>query len=164
MSNEHILEAVLFAAGEAVPLPKLAAVIEQDSKTTSQILQALADKYSAENRGFLIIQVDNAFQMATNPLYSQAVQDFFQVPQKNNLTQALLETLAIIAYKQPVTKGQIEEIRGVSAEHAVNRLLEYGLIMEKGRLDAPGRPILFVTSEEFLKHFGLKNLEELPRA
>jgi segregation and condensation protein B len=100
--------------------------------------------------------------MCTNPDYYAYVQELLKNPQRKILTQALIETLAIIAYKQPVTKAQIEEIRGVNADHAVNKLMEYRLVVEKGRLDAPYRPILFGTSDEFLKYFGFTNLTSLP--
>lgn len=162
MEHEKILEAILFAAGEAVPLASLADAIGADRRTTEQLLRRLSDSYEASKRGIQIIEINNSFQMTTNPLYYQYIQALVQNPREKTLSRTLLETLAIIAYKQPVTKGQIEEIRGVSADHSVNRLLEYGLIVEKGRLDAPGRPILFGTSDEFLRHFGFRNTDQLP--
>jgi segregation and condensation protein B len=107
------------------------------------------------------MEAEDAFRLCTNAEYSEEVRRLLQKPLRKPLTQPLLETLSIIAYKQPVTKGVIEEIRGVNADHAVNKLLEYGLIIEKGRLEAPGRPILFGTSEDFLRVYGLTRVEEL---
>ena len=109
-----------------------------------------------------VIELENAFQMCTRPeLYDYIIRLTHQ-PKKHVLTDVMLETLAIVAYKQPVTRSVVEQIRGVSSDHAINRLVEYGLICETGRLDAPGRPILFGTTEEFLRTFGLKSSEHLP--
>jgi len=158
----HTLEALLFASGEAVEAAKLAVAVSLDEETVIKILRGMADLYRQENRGILIMEFDGSFQMCTNQLYFDAVAKLTQIPAKKALTAVLLETLAIIAYKQPVTKAQIEEIRGVNADHAVNRLMEYGLVAERGRLDAPGKPILLGTSEEFLKYFGLESLGKMP--
>lgn len=160
--SEGAIEAVLFATGEAVSISRIADGIGQDVKTASGIIRNLADKYENENRGIHIIEINGSYQMCTNPNYYEYIQALLKNPQKKVLTQSLIETLAIIAYKQPVTKAQIEEIRGVNADHAVNKLMEYNLVIEKGRLDAPYKPILFGTSDEFLKYFGFKNLESLP--
>jgi len=159
---ESALEAILFASGESVTRAKLAYCLELDEKDIKSIITGLADRYEAENRGIKIIQVDDAYQMCTNEIYFDFVARLVKSPEKKALSPALLETLAIIAYKQPVTKAMIEEIRGVDAAHAVNKLMEFRLIREAGRLDVPGKPILFSTSEDFLKYFGLKNLNELP--
>ncbi|MDR2904023.1 MAG: SMC-Scp complex subunit ScpB [Clostridiales bacterium] len=159
---EAAIEAILFAAGEAVSLSRIAEAIAQDGKTTALLIKKLIDQYEAEGRGIRIIEIDGSYQMCTNPDYYAFVQELLKNPQRKILTQALIETLAIIAYKQPVTKAQIEEIRGVNADHAVNKLMEYRLVVEKGRLDAPYRPILFGTSDEFLKYFGFNNLASLP--
>ncbi len=159
---EKIIEAILFAAGEVVDVKNIAAAIDQDVKTTAMILNNLADKYKTEKRGISIIQVQDGWQMCTNKEYYDYIKKLYQAPVRKTLSTTLLETLAIIAYKQPVTKGQIEEIRGVSAEHAVNKLVEYGLVCERGRLDVPGRPILFGTTEEFLKYFGFSSIESMP--
>jgi segregation and condensation protein B len=113
-------------------------------------------------RGFIIIEVEDSFQLCSNPEYFEYIKTLFSSSQKKKLTQPLLETLAIIAYKQPVTKSDIEEIRGVSAEHSVNKLIEYNLVCEKGRRESPGKPILFGTTEEFLKYYGYSNLSQLP--
>ena len=159
---EAIIESLLFVAGEAVLLKQISKVIEQDPITTQKILYRMQEEYEKQGRGIQIIELDGAFQMCTKPQYFEYIQKLYETPQKFTLTQALLETLAIIAYKQPITKVQIEDLRGVSCDHVVNRLLEYGLVCEVGRLDAPGRPLLFGTTEEFLRYFGFRSLEELP--
>ena len=159
---EQILEAVLLTMGESVELSKLAEVIEEDKNTTREILYGMKDKYQCQNRGMDIIELDGAFQMCSRPeLYDYLIK-IAKNPRKYVLSDTVLETLSIIAYKQPVTKMEIEKIRGVSCDFAVNKLLEYNLVTELGRLDAPGRPLLFGTTEEFLRSFGVKSLEELP--
>ncbi len=160
---ESIIESVLFVTGELVPLAKLAEVLEEDPSAVRDCISAMTEKYKSQNRGFRIIQVNDAFQMCSAPENFQYIQKAFEKSNKKHLTQTLLETLAIIAYKQPITKGQIEEIRGVNADHAVNKLIEYELVTEKGRLEVPGRPILFGTTDNFLKFFGFTKPEDLPQ-
>ncbi len=159
---ESVVEAILFASGDIVSIKSIAAATEQSEKTVQTVINNLSDKYIYEKRGFKIIQVGEGYQMCTNPEYFDYIKKLFQAPVRKTLSTTLLETLAIIAYKQPITKGQIEEIRGVSADHAVNKLVEYELVCEKGRLDAPGKPILFGTTDEFLRFFGFNTLENLP--
>lgn len=159
---EAVIEAVLFTMGDSVEVEKLAAAIEHDVDTTIKIVHNMMDKYQAENRGIKIIELENAFQMCTKPEYYDALIKVASQPRKYALTDVLLETLSIIAYKQPITKLEIEKIRGVNCEHAVNKLVEYGLAKEVGRLDAPGRPMLFGTTEEFLRSFGVQSIDELP--
>lgn len=161
---ESVIEAILFAGGEAVSVKNIAAATEQDEKTVASVINNMADKYSLEKRGIKIIQVGDSYQMCTNPEYYDYIRKLYQSPARKTLSTTLLETLAIIAYKQPVTKGQIEDIRGVSADHAVNKLLEYGMVEERGRLDAPGKPILFGTTDEFLRYFGFSTLDNLPQS
>ena len=161
--EEKILEAMLFASGEAAPLPVLSMAMGLSLRETSRLLENMRSSYEEEQRGFTLIRVDDAYQFSTNPIYYEYINRLIQTPRRRLLTQTLLETLSIIAYKQPVTKAQIEEIRGVNADHAVNKLMEYNLIMETGRLDAPGKPILFGTSDDFLRHFGLESIEQLPK-
>jgi len=156
-----MLEAMLFASPDSVPLAKLAEALGCDVPLTRNLLSRMAETYAANQSGIQLQEVNDAYCLCTNPIYYAPVERLLKLKPRRGLTQTLLETLAIIAYKQPITKAIIEDIRGVNADHAVNRLMEYGLIMEKGRLDAPGRPILFGTSEEFLLHYGLKNVEEL---
>ena len=160
---EAAIESILFISGEAVPLSKIAYALEQDLKTTKSIIIDLIEKFEKEKRGLQIIEINNSYQMCTNPKYFETIRKLYSTTQKQVLSQTLLETLAIIAYKQPITKMQIEEIRGVSAEHAVNKLIERKLICEVGRLDMPGKPILFGTSEDFLRYFGFNSLDKLPK-
>lgn len=159
---EAVIEAILFTMGDSVEIDKLATVIEENVKTTKKILSEMKEKYEQDNRGISLIELDGSVQLCTkNDLYEYLIK-IAKVPRKFTLTDTLLETLSIVAYKQPVTRLEIERVRGVSCDHAVNRLVEYDLIKEVGRLDAPGRPLLFGTTEQFLRSFGLKSLEELP--
>jgi len=164
MTNEEkILEAMLFASGEAVPIPVLSMAMGLTVQETARLLADMKDCYEKEQRGFVMIRAEEAYQLSANPIYYDHISRMIQSPRRKPLTQTLLETLSIIAYRQPVTKAQIEEIRGVNADHAVNKLMEYDLIIEKGRLDAPGRPILFGTSDDFLRYYCLESLEHLPK-
>ena len=161
MSTEKmyaVIEAVLFTMGESVET----AAIEQDVSTTVKLIHNLMDRYEAEDRGIKIIELGDSFQLCTKPETYEYLIKVAAQPKKQVLTDVLLETLSIIAYKQPITKQEIEGIRGVSCDHAVNKLVEYGLVDEVGRLDAPGRPILFGTTESFLRSFGVRNVDELP--
>lgn len=159
---EAAIEAILFAVGESVEAEKLAKAIEQDTETTKKIIGHMMDRYREEDRGIQIMELENAYQLCTkSELYEYLIRVAKQ-PKRYVLTDVLLETLSIIAYKQPVTKLEIEKIRGVKTDHAVNKLVEYGLVEEAGRLDAPGRPLLFGTTEEFLRRFSVHSLDELP--
>lgn len=159
---EAVIEAVLFTMGESVEISRLADVIEEDVKTTKAILKDMEERYNREDRGITLTQFDNAVQLCTKAEMYEYLIKIAKAPRKMTLTDTVLETLSIIAYKQPVTRIEIERIRGVSCDHAINKLLEYDLITELGRLDAPGRPLLFGTTEQFLRCFGVKSLEELP--
>ena len=145
---ESAIEAILFTMGESVELSKIAYAIGHDERTTEKIIHQMMDKYDAEDRGIRIIELDGSFQMCTKKEMYEYLIRIAKQPKRHVLTDVLLETLSIIAYKQPVTKLEIEKIRGVKSDHAVNKLVEYNLVEEKGRLDAPGRPLLFGTSEE----------------
>lgn len=159
---EAVLEAILFSMGHSVGLKKLAMTIGREPEETQSILNQMIENYQSQDRGITIIELDGSFQMCTkNEMYEYLVR-ITKVPKNLVLTDTLLETLSIVAYKQPVTRLEIEKIRGVSCDHAVNKLIEYNLIMELGRLDAPGRPLLFGTTEEFLRAFGVKSLDDLP--
>lgn len=160
--TESAIEAILFTMGNSVEIGKIAMAIDHDEDTTRKIIHNMMDRYSEQHRGIKIVELDNAFQMCTNPEYYEQLIKVASQPKKQVLTDVLLETLSIIAYKQPITRIEIEKIRGVKCDHAVNKLVEYNLVMEVGRLDAPGRPILFGTSEEFLRQFGISSLEDLP--
>jgi len=159
--KEKRLEAMLFASPDSVPLNKLAEALGCDIPVTRGLLTHMGEVYIKEASGILLHEADESFRLCTNPAYYPEVQRLLQLRPRRPLSQALLETLAVIAFKQPVTKGVIEEIRGVNSDHGVNRLVEYGLVEEMGRLDAPGRPILFGTSEDFLLFYGLKSVDEL---
>ncbi len=159
---EAIIEAVLFTMGEAVEAEKLALATDLDVMTVRIIMASMMEKYENSNRGVIIIELDGAYQMCTKKEYYENLIKVAKAPKKYQLTDVLLETLSIIAYKQPITKLEVEKIRGVSSDHAVNRLVEFGLVEECGRLDAPGRPMLFGTTTEFLRVFGVQSLDELP--
>ncbi len=159
---EGAIEAILFAMGEAVPLKDIAKTLGQDLETTGKVIRNMMTKYQAEDRGVKIIELEDSYQMCTKEEYYDSLVAMALQPKKAVLSEVALETLSIIAYKQPVTKLEIEKIRGVKSDHAVNKLIEYGLVREVGRLDAPGRPILFGTTEEFLRNFGVQGLDDLP--
>ena len=159
---EAAVEAVLFTMGTSVETSRLAAAIEQDEQTTRRLVRNIMDKYNAKDRGICIIELEDSFQMCTKKEYYDNLIRVVSQPKKHTLTDSALETLSIIAYKQPVTRLEVEQIRGVKSEYAVNKLLEYNLITELGILDAPGRPILFGTTEEFLRSFGLSSVDDLP--
>lgn len=159
---EAVIEAILFTMGEAVEVERIAAAVEHDEDTVRRIIRNMMDRYDEEDRGIQIIELDGSFQMCTKASMYESIIKIAHVPKKHILTDVLLETLSIVAYKQPITKLEIEAIRGVKTDHAVNKLIEYNLICEVGRMDAPGRPILFGTTEEFLRYFGIQSLEDLP--
>ena len=156
------VEAALFAFGDAVSASELARCAGCLPATARKAARLLAEEYREKNGGILVREFDGVFQMCTNPAFYENLIKVVSQPKKPVLTDVVLETLAIVAYKAPVTKVEIERIRGVSSDHAVNRLVEYGLIEEAGRLDAPGRPMLFKPTEEFYRRFGLKDKSDMP--
>lgn len=160
--EEAIVEAVLFTMGKSVELRQLAAALHCDEAAAKQAAQRLKERYEQEMRGMRIIELEDSWQMCTRAEFYENLIQVAAAPKKQVLTDVVLETLSIIAYKQPVTKLEIEKIRGVKSDHAVNRLIEYNLVYEVGRLDAPGRPALFATTEEFLRRFGVGTVKELP--
>ncbi len=163
MNYKAIIEAILFTMGESVELEKIADAIDLNKKETKKLIEELQTEYkNSQNIGMNIIELDGAYQMCTKPEMYEYLIKIAKQPKKKVLSDVMLETLSIIAYKQPVTKAEIERIRGVSSDHAVSRLVEYGLVQELGRLDAPGRPLLFGTTEEFLRSFGVQSIDELP--
>ena len=149
------IEAILFAMGGSVELKKLAQAIGHDEETTKKIIRQMMDRYEKEDRGIRIIELEASFQMCTKKEMYEYLIRVAKQPKKQVLTDVLLETLSIIAYKQPVTKLEIEKIRGVKSDHAVSKLVEYDLV-------APGKPLLFGTTEEFLRRFSVHSLDELP--
>jgi len=159
---EAVIEAILFAMGEAVEVERIAKAIEHDVDTTRKIIRNMMDSYEGMERGIQIIELEDSFQLCTKTDMYEYISKITHIPKKHVLTDVLLETLSIIAYKQPITKLEIEAIRGVKSDHSVNKLIEYSLVCEVGRLDAPGRPHLFGTTEEFLRCFGIQSLSDLP--
>lgn len=159
---EAQIEAILFTMGEAVEAERIAMALDHDVDTVRRVARNMMDRYRSADRGIQIIELNDSYQMSTKQSMYESIIKIAHVPKKHVLTEVLLETLSIVAYKQPITRQEIEAIRGVSCDHAVNKLVEYGLIAEVGRLDAPGRPILFGTTEDFLRSFGLASLDELP--
>lgn len=162
MNIECAIEGILFAAGEPVKCAKLASVLDVGIKDIEEAVAKLKHSYDANLRGLMIIEIDEGYQLCSRPEYYAYIQDVLGEQRRQALSNAAMESLAIIAYKQPVTKGQVEFIRGVNSDGAVNRLVERGLVEECGRLDAPGRPILFRTTQNFLRCFGLKTPDALP--
>ena len=160
--TEAAIEAILFTMGESVEAEKIAVAIEHDVDTTVKIIHNMMDKYENEDRGIKIIELEGSFQLCTKEEYYDYLIRICSQPRRYTLTDAALETLSIIAYKQPVTKIEIEKIRGVNSDRSVNKLVELELVKEVGRLDAPGRPMLFGTTEEFLRTFGVGSIDELP--
>lgn len=160
--TEAAIEAVLFSMGDAVELKDLSDVLQVDTKILQKILDDMMVQYEEEDRGIKIVKLENAYQLCTKNEYYDILSSLVNIPKKHSLTDSLMETLSIVAYKQPVTRQEIEAIRGVSCVHAINRLVEYNLITEVGRLDAVGRPILFGTTEDFLRCFGVSSMDELP--
>ncbi len=150
--------------GNSVELKALAAAIDQDEATAKEAVLRLTKRYDTGKRGMQILELENSYQMCTRSEYYENLIRVASAPKKQVLSDVVLETLSIIAYKQPVTKLEIEKIRGVKSDHAVNKLVEYNLVYEVGRVDAPGRPALFATTEEFLRRFGIGSTQNLPVA
>lgn len=156
------IEAILFSIGDAVPVKEIAKVLEAEEKDVLNAIEELAAEYENENRGIKLIRLEDSYQLCTKNEYYDYLIKLINMPKKHSLTDSLMETLSIVAYKQPITRQEIEAIRGVSCVHAINKLVEYKLIAEVGRLDAAGRPILFGTTEDFMRSFGVTSMDELP--
>lgn len=157
-----IVEAILFAYADPITIDKLAEASGIDADTTAKILGQLERRYSVIGSGLRIIRLGNAFQLSTQEELASYVKAALDTHKQTPLSQAALECLAVIAYNQPVTKGFVEQIRGIDSSGVVNTLVDKGLIEEAGRLEVPGRPIVYRTTDTFLRCFGLKSLEELP--
>jgi len=162
MRLEAAIEGILFTMGQSVEGAVLAQALDVTVKEVEEAAQRLKEQYDREERGIQLIRLEDSYQLCTRKECYEPLIRIAARPRKPVLTNVVLETLAIIAYRQPITKMEISKIRGVSSDHAVNRLVEYGLVCEAGRLEAPGRPILFATTEEFLRRFMLSSTEELP--
>ena len=159
---QGIIESVLFAAGDAVKIDKLAEIAGVNAAMVKSAVEHLSASYAEQGRGLCLIEIDEGYQLCTRPEYYTYVQAIAQIRRLQGLSNAALEVLSIVAYNQPVPKSTVEYVRGVDSDWAVRRLAERGLIQESGRLDAPGKPILYVTTQEFLRCFGLKSLADLP--
>lgn len=156
------IESMLFVSGEPLPAREIIANLEIESKIVLEIINEMMEEYKKEDRGIRLIEINGGYQLVTKEENSDYIQKLLKKNRKHSLSQASIESLAIIAYKQPITRIDIDEIRGVKSESALQRLVERNLIREVGRLEVPGRPILYGTTDEFLRQFGLKTLKELP--
>lgn len=156
------LEAILFTMGNAVEAERMATALEIPVEELHDLMAELIESYNDDSHGIMISRLGDKYQMCTKVSHYETLIKLCHVPEKHVLTDTLLETLSIIAYKQPVTRMEVESIRGVRCDYAINTLIDYHLVCELGRLDAPGRPILFGTTDDFLRSFGVSSLEELP--
>lgn len=156
------IEALLFVSGESLTLRDLAINLEVTPKYLEEIISELSLEYEISNRGIKLININGSYQLVTKNEYSNYIQKLLKKNKRQSLSQASLESLSIIAYKQPITRVDIDEIRGVKSESAIQKLLERDLVEEVGRLEVPGRPILYGTTNEFLRQFGLSSIKELP--
>lgn len=156
------IESLLFVSGEPLNPKELAANLELPEKKVKEVLDIMIEEYKSEKRGIKLIAIEGGYQLVTKPENSDFVQRLLKKNKRQSLSQASLESLSIIAYKQPITRIDIDEIRGVKSESAIQRLVERELIKEVGRLEVPGRPILYGTTDEFLRQFNLQALDELP--
>jgi segregation and condensation protein B len=156
------IEAILYVSGEAVSIRDMAKALQISEPALKKALNEIRDEYDYEQRGFLLKRFGDKVQLATRPLYSEDVVRLLQPVQQQSLTQAAMETLAVVAYKQPVTRAEVEAIRGVKCDYSLQSLMIKGMIDEVGRKDTIGRPILYGTTDKFLSHFGIQTLDELP--
>ena len=156
------IEAVLFASGDPVETAKIAQAVELEEALVYKLLQTMKDRYEQESSGLLLVELEDSFQLCTKPEYASVVKQTMELRRNTPLSNAAMEVLAIIAYYQPVTRALVEQVRGVDSSQTVLNLVEKGLVEEAGRLDIPGRPISYRTTQGFLRNFGMKSLEELP--
>lgn len=164
MKSEYgAIEAILFTMGEPIEDSVIAEALKISETDARLYLKEIQEEYESDDHGIRLIELNNSWQFVTKPDYYEQLIAIASRPKKPVLTDVLMETLSIISYRQPVTKGEVEKIRGVNSDHAVNRLVEYGLVKEVGRMNAPGRPMLFGTTDEFLRRFGFSCLEDMPR-
>lgn len=160
--NKAIIEAILYSAGREVKMTELMSSMELGANEIANIIESMKEDYKNLNRGIEIIEIEGSYQLCTKKEYSDYIYPIFDNRAKPNLSQAALETLAIIAYNPKITRAEIEAIRGVNSDGTIYKLLEYNLIAESGKSDAPGRPMTFSTTTHFLKMFGMSNLSDLP--
>lgn len=159
---KSVIESMLFVSGEPLSLRELSNNLEIKDKVIEEVIKEMMNEYEEKSRGIKLISIDGAYQLVTKSENSDYIQKLLKKNKKHSLSQASIESLAIIAYKQPITRIDIDEIRGVKSESAIQKLVERGLIKDIGRLEVPGRPILYGTTDEFLRQFGLKTIKELP--
>lgn len=159
---KKIIEAILFSAGRSVSIKEITVALEISPNEIIELIEELKNEYESQNRGMEIIKINDSYQMCTKKELYEYVAPIFDKKSKPNLSNASLEILSIIAYNPNITRAEIETIRGVNCDGTIYKLLEYNLIEESGKLDAPGKPTTYVTTEKFLKMFGLTSLEELP--
>jgi len=157
-----VIECLLFVSGDPVSLKDLSSVLDVDQNTLKKIINQLIDDYEDNSRGIKLIEINGSYQLCSKPELYDFVEKLLKPKAKAGLSQASLETLSIIAYKQPITKSAIDEVRGVKSDACITRLLEKDMIKEVGRMEGPGRPILYGTTDTFLRLFGLRSINELP--
>ena len=158
----QVIEAILFVAGEPVKIGELATALGIDEKEAVQAVDTLIRHFEDEKRGITVKRYGDHLRLETRAEYAPYVERMLQPIQRQSLSQTVMETLAVIAYRQPTTKGEVEQVRGVKCDYSVQSLLNKGLIKEVGRKEALGRPILYATTDKFLEHFGISDLRELP--
>ncbi len=163
-SIEGAIEAILYAAGYPVKYEKIAEVLGLDVRNTKTLIEHMSEEYNSENskRGVSLLMFDETCQFCTKEQYAPYIREALGIRRGGNLSASSMEVLAIVAYNQPVTRSFIDQVRGVDSSYAVNSLIDKALIEACGRLDAPGRPMLYATTEKFLRVFGLRSLTELP--
>ncbi|MEG6616277.1 SMC-Scp complex subunit ScpB [Peptococcaceae bacterium 1198_IL3148] len=161
-NTKSVIEVLLFVTPEPLPVATICRIAEIEEQDALDILQELARDYQQANKGLQVIEMAGGWQLATRPEFASYVERLYKKQTSSTLSRAALESLAIIAYRQPITKAELELIRGVKSDSSINTLQERGLVEEKGRRDGPGRPVLYGTTTEFLKHFGLKDISQLP--
>lgn len=156
-------EALMFVSGEPVSIPRFAEVMEMPEAQIEKLMTEMINEYNYQRRGMKLVRLENAFQLVTRSEYFDYVVKMVTSGQRKVLSPAVLEVLSVIAYNQPVTKAAIEHVRGVDSSYSISKLLERNLIEQRGRLDLPGRPLLYGTTDEFLRCFGLESIKDLPK-
>lgn len=156
------IEAILFASGEPISIDRIAEALELDKPTASKLLQNMMDEFNTDDAGIQIVKLEDHYQMCTNPVYAKSIRCIMDMRRNTPLSQAGMEVLAIVAYNQPVTKAFIEQIRGVDCSGVLGSLTSKGLVEERGRLELPGRPLLYGTTADFLRCLSISSLSDLP--
>lgn len=160
--KKNIVEALLFVSGEAVEIQDIMKATELNIIEANQLMENLICELNETKRGINILKLEDSYQMCANSEYFTNIEEVYKNNKRSKLTESQVEVLAIIAYKQPITKGEINDIRGINSDYLINKLLEYTLIEEKGRKDTVGKPILLGTTMEFLKFYGISSVSQLP--